>query len=73
MIESEFKPVVTSGLEEFVLRDLHIFSPTAEDWICPSRALCLRIFARKLKTYLSSTMGCGDWNFDGWLSFVGDE
>ena len=30
-----------------------------------------RIFARKLKTYLSSTMGGGDWNFDRWLSFVG--
>ena len=34
MREPEFKPVVTSGLEEFVLRDLHIFSPTAKDWIC---------------------------------------
>ena len=37
MREPEVKPVVTSGLEEFVLRDLHIFCPTAKDWICPAR------------------------------------
>ena len=71
MREPEVKPVVTSGLEEFVLRDLHIFCSTAKDWICPRSPL--RIFARKLETYLSSTMAAGDWNFDGWLSFVGDE
>ena len=72
MRESEFKPVVTSGLEEFALRDLHIFLPTAPR-IGFARARPVRIFARKLETYLSSTMGCGDWNFDGWLSFVRDE
>ena len=71
MREPEFKPVVTSGLEEFALRDLHIFSFNGQGLDLPARPV--RIFARKLETYLSSTMVRGDWNFDGWLSFVGDE
>ena len=60
-----------SGLEEFALRDLHIFPLNGQGLDLPAQIV--RIFARKLETYLSATMGRGDWNFDGWLSFVGDE
>ena len=40
MRESEFKPVVTSGLEEFALRDLHIFfSQRPQGLDLPARGL----------------------------------
>ena len=39
MRESEFKPVVTSGLEEFALRDLHIFSFNGQGLDLPARCL----------------------------------